>query len=73
MATKDYTYRVEFTVAGSRESKLARMVVARGPKAALATFREQTADRTGVEVVDMWRHEGKGSTEVIRKNTVTLL
>lgn len=69
MAEKSYKF--EYTVAGARNAPMVRMVRAMSLSAAQKTFKAQTADKTGVEVSDVWQHVAKGSTEVIRKNVVT--
>lgn len=67
----DKSFKFEYTVAGARNAPMYRMVTAVNLNAAQKTFKAQTADKTDVEITDVWQHVAKGSTQVIRKNTVT--
>lgn len=67
------SFKFEYTVAGERNAPRHRMVQAMGLTAAQKTFREQTAGMIEPEIVDVWQHVAKGSTAVIRKNTITKL
>lgn len=67
------SFKFEYTVAGARQTPMYRMVKAMNLATAQRTFRDATADKTEVEITDVWQHVAKGSTTVVRKNTVTRL
>jgi hypothetical protein len=69
MAEKSFKF--EYTVAGARTAPQYKIVRAMNLATAQRTFATQTADKVEPEITDVWQHVAKGSTRVVRKNTIT--
>lgn len=64
------SFKVEYTVAGSRGVPASRIVQAVNVAMAQREFHSAVSDKTDPEIVNVWQHVAVGSTKVVRTNVI---